>query len=79
MPTIINPEPILVDRERELAALKRLSESGRPGLALLTGRRRVGTTFLLTNIWPQDQYFLEVKILAAEVFCGLEQLFELRV
>lgn len=49
---------ILIDREGELRDLERLLRSGTPQLALLTGRRRVGKTFLLTHGWGGAPLFL---------------------
>lgn len=53
---------LLVDREEERSELSRLlkqaEDRGRPIAALLTGRRRVGKTFLLTHAWPQERLFL---------------------
>jgi len=51
------PEPIFVDREEERAQLRELLERPGPNLALVTGRRRVGKTYLLTNCWPDEQTF----------------------
>ncbi len=53
----VAPSPLVdrLDERRELAALSR---RGRPALALLTGRRRVGKTFLLTHSWPAEHLFL---------------------
>jgi hypothetical protein len=48
----------LIDREAELAALDQLLRTGTPQLALLTGRRRVGKTFLLSHAAPSDHLFL---------------------
>lgn len=48
----------LIDREEEVRELRRLAASGRPELALLTGRRRVGKTFLLTHAWENERLFL---------------------
>ena len=48
----------LIGRDQEQQELRRLSEGDSRGLALVTGRRRVGKTFLLTHTWPPDQYFL---------------------
>jgi len=45
----------LVDRHDEVRELSALADAGRPKLALLYGRRRVGKTFLLTNIWTADR------------------------
>ena len=47
----------LIDRDAEQAALRRLADSGRPHLALLTGRRRVGKTYLLTHTWGERASF----------------------
>ena len=52
------PSRPLVDREVELAELEALLEQGKPQLALLTGRRRVGKTFLLANAWTREQAFM---------------------
>lgn len=48
----------LVDRHDEQRELRALLERGRPALALVTGRRRVGKTFLLTHAWNADHLFL---------------------
>ena len=48
----------MIDREPERQALRRLLGDGEPRLALLTGRRRVGKTFLLTRAWGDQEYFL---------------------
>lgn len=48
----------LIDRERERAELAALLRRGRLTLALLTGRRRVGKTYLLANAWPPQDLFL---------------------
>lgn len=57
----------LVDREQELAELRRLAEAGRPALALLYGRRRVGKTYLLDHAWRDRRvfYFLAADATAA--------------
>jgi AAA+ ATPase superfamily predicted ATPase len=54
----ISTSPVLLDRVDERRELRALLERGRPALALLTGRRRVGKTFLLTHAWPPEQLFL---------------------
>lgn len=46
-----------VDRETEQRRLHGLLASGTPHLALLTGRRRTGKTFLLTNTFDTDLAF----------------------
>ena len=48
----------LVDRHNERNELYSLSQTGKPEMALLYGRRRVGKTFLLGNIWQNPFYFL---------------------
>lgn len=48
----------LVDRQDEVRELRRLARSERPELALVTGRRRVGKTFLLIHAWENEQLFL---------------------
>lgn len=47
----------LVDRDHEWAALRALGAAPGPALALLYGRRRVGKTYLLRHVWPEDQVF----------------------
>ena len=47
----------IIDREDELARLHDLADSGRHRLALLTGRRRVGKTYLLANGWGDRSVF----------------------
>lgn len=49
--------PPFVNRDAERERLRSLAESSSPKLALLTGRRRVGKTYLLTNTWEDDAYF----------------------
>jgi AAA+ ATPase superfamily predicted ATPase len=49
--------PALVDRQVELAELRRLASERRPVLALLYGRRRVGKTFLLDHTWRGSRHF----------------------
>lgn len=51
------PRPDLVDRERERASLRALLERPEASLALVTGRRRVGKTHLLTRTWPDEATF----------------------
>lgn len=46
-----------IDRDAERAELGRLLEAGRPQLALLYGRRRVGKTHLLKHVWPERMTF----------------------
>ena len=50
-------QPLFVDRESERMQLRELLERPGPSLALVTGRRRVGKTYLLTNTWPEAQTF----------------------
>lgn len=47
----------IVNRDAELARLHALADSGRHRLALLTGRRRVGKTYLLANGWDDRPVF----------------------
>jgi uncharacterized protein len=54
---ILPSHPELIDRERELDALRRLAEREQPALALVYGRRRVGKTFLLDRAWPNRKTF----------------------
>lgn len=50
-------QPQLIDREVELRELRSLATAGEPRLALLTGRRRIGKTFLLQAAWDAHQAF----------------------
>ncbi|WP_419918415.1 AAA family ATPase [Candidatus Poriferisocius sp.] len=45
----------LVNRGAEAAKLRGLLDKGKPALALVYGRRRVGKTYLLTQLWPPEQ------------------------
>jgi uncharacterized protein len=51
------PAPAFIDRDAERAELRELLAQGRPQLALLYGRRRVGKTHLLKHIWPARTTF----------------------
>lgn len=48
---------MIIDREHELRELRALLDEKAPQLALLYGRRRVGKTHLLTQVWPSDFTF----------------------
>jgi uncharacterized protein len=50
-------ESAFVDRDAERAELRELLTRGRPQLALLYGRRRVGKTHLLKHVWPVGTTF----------------------
>lgn len=50
-------QPLFVDRVREQRQLRELLERPGPNLALVTGRRRVGKTYLLTNTWEDTHTF----------------------
>ena len=54
---VAHRQPLFVDRESERTQLRELLERPGPSLALVTGRRRVGKTYLLTNTWPEAQTF----------------------
>ncbi|MCY3861333.1 MAG: ATP-binding protein [bacterium] len=45
----------VINREAEAAKLRTLLERGTPALALVRGRRRVGKTYLLSNLWSSEQ------------------------
>ncbi len=47
----------LIDRENEARELRALARAGKPKMALLYGRRRIGKTFLLTKLWSKDEAF----------------------
>jgi len=48
----------LIDREPERRALRALLDRDGAQVALITGRRRVGKTYLLARSWPPDHTFL---------------------
>jgi AAA+ ATPase superfamily predicted ATPase len=48
---------LLIDRATEAERLRQLADSGDLKLGLLYGRRRVGKTFLLTNLWEPERAF----------------------
>ena len=50
----------LFDREHEAGVLRELADRGRPTLALVRGRRRVGKTYLLSQLWDSRRalYFV---------------------
>jgi len=54
---LLHRNPRLIDRETELRELRSLADAGEPRLALLTGRRRVGKTFLLQSAWTDERAF----------------------
>ncbi len=47
----------LIDREPEKAILEGMLAAGTHQLALVYGRRRVGKTYLLNNVWPEGRVF----------------------
>jgi uncharacterized protein len=47
----------MIDRAQEKGTLESLLDAGTHQLALVYGRRRVGKTYLLNNVWPQAQVF----------------------
>lgn len=47
----------IVDRAEASQELQRLAASGKAKLALVYGRRRVGKTYLLTNLWSPEKAF----------------------
>ena len=58
----------LVNREIEAAALHRLADRGRPALALVRGRRRVGKTYLLSQLWdPSRALYFVASATAPEI------------
>ena len=51
-------DDLFIDREVELAELHELADRrGRPTIALVYGRRRVGKTYLLDHAWPDRRVF----------------------
>lgn len=48
---------MLIDRETELRKLRALAERPDRTMALLTGRRRIGKTYLLRHCWPDRPVF----------------------
>ena len=58
----------LVDRESEAAALHRLADRGGRSLALVRGRRRVGKTYLLSQLWdPRRAMYFVASATAPEI------------
>jgi len=58
----------IIDRESEISALDELAEGGGRKLVLLTGRRRVGKTFLLTKLWePARTFYFTASATTPEV------------
>lgn len=58
----------IVDREREIAALRGLLGPGLQSLALVYGRRRVGKTYLLTHLWgPETTFYFTASATTPEV------------
>ena len=53
----MDPTRVLVDRLTERDALRALLDRPGPQLALVTGRRRVGKTYLLDRTWPPENTF----------------------
>ena len=47
----------LIDRDEPRRHLSQLATDGRRHLALVTGRRRIGKTFLLTRMWADTPFF----------------------
>jgi len=60
----MNDERAFIGRERELAVLEELADSGRAELFVLYGRRRVGKTELLQRLCrrPRSVYFLAAQV-----------------
>ena len=58
------PTPPFIGRQRELAVLRELADSGRPELFVLYGRRRVGKTELLQQLCQgrRAAYFLAAQV-----------------
>lgn len=48
----------IIDREEELQTLAGLLDGPGAKLALVTGRRRVGKTYLLARAWPEESTFI---------------------
>ena len=64
------PDPFspLVDREHEQRELHALLASGHPQLALLTGRRRIGKSYLLTHTFePKRAFFFTAARTSPEI------------
>ncbi len=68
---------LFIDREVELAELRSLAERGKPTLALVYGRRRVGKTYLLDHAWPDRRVFYFVAADATEELNRAELIREL--
>jgi len=55
---MIDPRQTLIGRDAERARLAALLAHPGASLALVTGRRRVGKTYLLARAWPSESTFL---------------------
>jgi uncharacterized protein len=64
MPATSLPLPPFIGRQRELAVLQELADSGKPELFVLYGRRRVGKTELLQQLCAgrRAAYFLAAQV-----------------
>src|SRR5215217_9489513 len=59
---------MVVNREAESAELGALADSGTRKMALLYGRRRVGKTYLLNNLWgPEKTFYFTASATAPEI------------
>jgi AAA+ ATPase superfamily predicted ATPase len=59
---------MIIDREAESAELGALAESGTRKMALLYGRRRVGKTYLLNNLWgPETTFYFTASATTPEI------------
>ena len=60
--------PGIIDREHEADVLRELADRGRPALALVRGRRRVGKTYLLSQLWdPRRALYFVASATAPEI------------
>lgn len=65
---VAGPSPTLVDRVNEQRELRDLLATGRPQLALLTGRRRIGKSYLLTHTFePELAFFFTAARTSPEI------------
>lgn len=67
-PLSVCPMTSFVDREREIAELRRIIEGDGPALVLLHGRRRVGKTYLLDHVCREYRAFHFLAADSTEAF-----------
>lgn len=62
----------IIGRLREQAELKRYFESGRPEFIAITGRRRVGKTYLVKEFFSKDIVFYFSGVIGKNITNGYQ-------